>query len=207
MLFSGSLAAMLSGAVIVLVTITVHELAHGYTAYLLGDNTAKNAGRLSLNPLAHLDPLGAILLFVTGFGWAKPVPINPFYFKGNRSRGILLVSLAGPLSNIVLAFVLAMFVPLAARFNMSLAQIIASAIYLNIYMAIFNLLPIPPLDGSKILASLIPKGAAYKFLSVMDQYGMILLLVLAITNVFGKIISPIAGGIYTAFVTLAFTLF
>ena len=206
MLFSGSLAAMLSGAVIVLVTITVHELAHGYTAYLLGDNTAKNAGRLSLNPLAHLDPLGAILLFVTGFGWAKPVPINPFYFKG-RSRGILLVSLAGPLSNVVLAFVLAMFVPLAARFNMSLAQIIASAIYLNIYMAIFNLLPIPPLDGSKILASLIPKDAAYKFLSVMDQYGMILLLVLAITNVFGKIISPIAGGIYTAFVTLAFTLF
>lgn len=207
MLFSGSLTAMLSGAVIVLVTITVHELAHGYTAYLLGDNTAKNAGRLSLNPLAHLDPLGAILLFVTGFGWAKPVPINPFYFKGSRSRGILLVSLAGPLSNVVLAFVLAMFVPLAARFNMSLAQIIASAIYLNIYMAIFNLLPIPPLDGSKILASLIPKDTAYKFLSVMDQYGMILLLVLAITNVFGKIISPIAGGIYTAFVTLAFTLF
>ena len=207
MLFSGSLTAMLSGAVIVLVTITVHELAHGYTAYLLGDNTAKNAGRLSLNPLAHLDPLGAILLFVTGFGWAKPVPINPFYFKGSRSRGILLVSLAGPLSNVVLAFVLAMFVPLAARFNMSLAQIIASAIYLNIYMAIFNLLPIPPLDGSKILASLIPKDAAYKFLSVMDQYSMILLLILAITNVFGKIISPIAGGIYTAFVTLAFTLF
>lgn len=207
MLFSGSLTAMISGAVIVLVTITVHELAHGYTAYLLGDNTAKNAGRLSLNPLAHLDPLGAILLFVTGFGWAKPVPINPFYFKGSRSRGILLVSLAGSLSNVVLAFVLAMFVPLAARFNMSLAQIIASAIYLNIYMAIFNLLPIPPLDGSKILASLIPKDAAYKFLSVMDQYGMILLLVLAITNVFGKIISPIAGGIYTAFVTLAFTLF
>ena len=207
MLFSGSLTAMLSGAVIVLVTITVHELAHGYMAYLLGDNTAKNAGRLSLNPLAHLDPLGAILLFVTGFGWAKPVPINPFYFKGSRSRGILLVSLAGPLSNVVLAFVLAMFVPLAARFNMSLAQIIASAIYLNIYMAIFNLLPIPPLDGSKILASLIPKYAAYKFLSVMDHYGMILLLVLAITNVFGKIISPIAGGIYTAFVTLAFTLF
>ncbi len=207
MLFSGSLTAMISGAVIVLVTITVHELAHGYMAYLLGDNTAKNAGRLSLNPLAHLDPLGAILLFVTGFGWAKPVPINPFYFKGSRSRGILLVSLAGPLSNVVLAFVLAMFVPLAARFNMSLAQIIASAIYLNIYMAIFNLLPIPPLDGSKILASLIPKDTAYKFLSVMDQYGMILLLVLAITNVFGKIISPIAGGIYTAFVTLAFTLF
>ena len=207
MLFSGSLTAMISGAVIVLVTITVHELAHGYMAYLLGDNTAKDAGRLSLNPLAHLDPLGAILLFVTGFGWAKPVPINPFYFKGSRSRGILLVSLAGPLSNVVLAFVLAMFVPLAARFNMSLAQIIASAIYLNIYMAIFNLLPIPPLDGSKILASLIPKDAAYKFLSVMDQYGMILLLVLAITNVFGKIISPIAGGIYTAFVTLAFTLF
>lgn len=207
MLFSGSLAAMLSGAVIVLVTITVHELAHGYVAYLLGDNTAKDAGRLSLNPLAHLDPLGAILLFVTGFGWAKPVPINPFYFKGNRSRGVMLVSIAGPLSNIVLALILAMFIPLAAKLNMNVAQIMASAIYLNIYMAIFNLLPIPPLDGSKILAGLIPKGAAYKYLSVMDKYGMIILLVLAISNVFGRIISPIAGNIYTAFVTLAFMLF
>ena len=206
MLFSGSLIAMISGAVIVLVTITVHELAHGYAAYLLGDNTAKDAGRLSLNPLAHLDPLGAILLFVTGFGWAKPVPINPFYFKGNRSRGVMLVSVAGPLSNILLAFILAMLIPLAVKFNMSLAQIIASAIYLNIYMAIFNLLPIPPLDGSKILAGLIPKGAAYKYLSVMDKYGMILLLVLAISNVFGRIISPIAGSIYTAFVSLALML-
>lgn len=206
MLFSGSLIAMISGAVIVLVTITVHELAHGYVAYLLGDNTAKDAGRLSLNPLAHLDPLGAILLFVTGFGWAKPVPINPFYFKGNRSRGVMLVSVAGPLSNILLAFILAMLIPLAVKFNMSLAQIIASAIYLNIYMAIFNLLPIPPLDGSKILAGLIPKGAAYKYLSVMDKYGMILLLVLAISNVFGRIISPIAGSIYTAFVSLALIL-
>lgn len=206
MLFSGSLIAMISGAVIVLVTITVHELAHGYIAYLLGDNTAKDAGRLSLNPLAHLDPLGAILLFVTGFGWAKPVPINPFYFKGNRSRGVMLVSVAGPLSNILLAFILAMLIPLAVKFNMSLAQIIASAIYLNIYMAIFNLLPIPPLDGSKILAGLIPKGAAYKYLSVMDKYGMILLLVLAISNVFGRIISPIAGSIYTAFVSLALML-
>ncbi len=206
MLFSGSLIAMISGAVIVLVTITVHELAHGYVAYLLGDNTAKDAGRLSLNPLAHLDPLGAILLFVTGFGWAKPVPINPFYFKGNRSRGVMLVSVAGPLSNILLAFILAMLIPLAVKFNMSLAQIIASAIYLNIYMAIFNLLPIPPLDGSKILAGLIPKGAAYKYLSVMDKYGMILLLVLAISNVFGRIISPIAGSIYTAFVSLALML-
>ncbi len=207
MLFSGSLVAMLSGVVIVLVTITVHELAHGYVAYLLGDNTAKNAGRLSLNPIAHLDPLGAILLFVTGFGWAKPVPINPFYFKGNRSRGVMLVSIAGPLSNIVLALILALIIPLVANFNMTVAQIIASAVYLNIYMAIFNLLPIPPLDGSKILAGIIPKGAAYKYLDVMDRYGMIILLLLAISNVFGRIISPIAGSIYTAFVTLGFMLF
>lgn len=124
---------------IVLVTITVHELAHGYTAYLLGDNTAKNAGRLSLNPLAHLDPLGAILLFVTVSAGQNLCRSIRFILKAAARSGILLVSLAGPLSNVVLAFVLAMFVPLAARFNMSLAQIIASAIYLNIYMAIFNL--------------------------------------------------------------------
>ena len=205
-MFFDSLSTMISGAVLVLVTITVHELAHGYAAYMLGDSTAKNAGRLSLNPLVHLDQLGAILLFVAGFGWAKPVPINPFFFKGNRSRGIMLVSFAGPLANLLLALILALSIPLVSNFNITILQIVANGIYLNIYMALFNLIPIPPLDGSKILAGLIPKGAAYKYLNVMDQYGMIILLVLVLANVIGKIITPIAGQIYFWFVQLALLL-
>ena len=205
-MFFDSLSTMISGAVLVLVTITVHELAHGYAASMLGDSTAKNAGRLSLNPLVHLDPLGAILLFVAGFGWAKPVPINPFFFKGNRSRGIMLVSFAGPLANLLLALILALSIPLVSNFNITILQIVANGIYLNIYMALFNLIPIPPLDGSKILAGLIPKGAAYKYLNVMDQYGMIILLVLVLANVIGKIITPIAGQIYFWFVQLALML-
>ena len=205
-MFLDSLSSMLSGAILVLVTITVHELAHGLAAYLLGDPTAKNAGRLSLNPLVHLDPLGAILLFVAGFGWAKPVPINPFFFKGNRSRGIMLVSFAGPLANLLLALILALCLQLTVNLGMSAVQIATSGIYLNIYMALFNLIPIPPLDGSKILAGLIPKGAAYKYLDVMDRYGMIILLILVIANVIGTIITPIAGQIYYWFVQLALML-
>ena len=205
-MFFDSLSTMISGAILVLVTITVHELAHGYVAYMIGDPTAKNAGRLSLNPLVHLDPLGAILLFVAGFGWAKPVPINPFFFKGNRSRGIMLVSAAGPLANLLLALILALSIPLVSSFSVTVLQIVANGIYLNIYMALFNLIPIPPLDGSKILAGLIPKGAAYKYLNVMDQYGMIILLVLVLANVIGKIITPIAGQIYFWFVQLALLL-
>ena len=205
-MFLDSLSAMISGVILVLVTITVHELAHGYVAYLIGDPTAKNAGRLSLNPLVHLDPLGAILLFVVGFGWAKPVPINPFFFKGNRSRGIMLVSVAGPLANLLLALILALSIPFVSGLGINVLQIIANGIFLNIYMALFNLIPIPPLDGSKILAGLIPKGAAYKYLDVMDRYGMIILLVLVVANVIGTIITPIAEQIYYWFMQLALLL-
>lgn len=205
-MFLDSLSAMISGVILVLVTITVHELAHGYAAYLIGDPTAKNAGRLSLNPLVHLDPLGAILLFVVGFGWAKPVPINPFFFKGNRSRGIMLVSVAGPLANLLLALILALSIPFVSGLGINALQIVANGIFLNIYMALFNLIPIPPLDGSKILAGLIPKGAAYKYLDVMDRYGMIILLVLVVANVIGTIITPIAEQIYYWFMQLALLL-
>ena len=105
-MFTGSLTTMLLGVVIVLMAITVHELAHGLIAYRLGDPTAKNQGRLSLNPLKHLDPIGALLLFVVGFGWAKPVPVNPYYFEGDRNKGMMQVSVAGPAANLLLAFLL-----------------------------------------------------------------------------------------------------
>ena len=116
------------------------------------------------------------------------------------------MSFAGPLANLLLALILALSIPLVSNFNITILQIVANGIYLNIYMALFNLIPIPPLDGSKILAGLIPKGAAYKYLNVMDQYGMIILLVLVLANVIGKIITPIAGQIYFWFVQLALLL-
>ena len=118
----------------------------------------------------------------------------------------MLVSFAGPLANLLLALILALCLPLTVNLGMSAVQIATSGIYLNIYMALFNLIPIPPLDGSKILAGLIPKGAAYKYLDVMDRYGMIILLILVIANVIGTIITPIAGQIYYWFVQLALML-
>ena len=159
---------MIAGVVIVLMSLTVHEVSHGYAAYKLGDPTAKNAGRLSLNPLKHLDPIGALMLFIFGFGWAKPVPVNPYYFEGDRRKGMMEVSFAGPASNLLLAFVLIAiytighFGTLDYAYSMT-GLILYRAITLNIYLAVFNLIPIPPLDGSKILAGVLPQATAYKF--------------------------------------------
>ena len=105
MFFGSSITTMVATLLAVLLAITFHETAHGFVAYKLGDPTAKNQGRLTLNPLAHLDPVGALLMFVAGFGWAKPVPVNPFYFNGDRTKGMMLVSVAGPVTNLVLSFI------------------------------------------------------------------------------------------------------
>ena len=104
MFFGNSLTSMVATLLAVLMAITFHETAHGYIAYRLGDPTAKNQGRLTLNPIAHLDPIGALMMFVFGFGWAKPVPVNPFYFEGDRTKGMMLVSVAGPLTNLIISF-------------------------------------------------------------------------------------------------------
>ena len=104
MFFGNSLTSMVATLLAVLMAITFHETAHGYVAYRLGDPTAKNQGRLTLNPIAHLDLIGALMMFVFGFGWAKPVPVNPFYFEGDRTKGMMLVSVAGPLTNLIISF-------------------------------------------------------------------------------------------------------
>ena len=134
MFFGGNLLTMVVGVLAILMSITVHELAHGYMAYCLGDETAKNAGRLTLNPIKHLDPLGALLMFLTGFGWAKPVPINPFFFQGNRTVGLMLVSLAGPVANLLLAMILATLFPLLFSVHQVFYTVLPSIIYLNIYL-------------------------------------------------------------------------
>lgn len=197
MFFGSSLTSMAATLLAVLLAITLHELAHGYVAYCLGDNTAKAAGRLTLNPIAHLDPIGALMMFVAGFGWAKPVPVNPFFFKGNRTKGMMLVSLAGPLTNLIIAYIAAVLFVTGTKFfyNAFLYEFLLHTIYLNIYLAVFNLIPIPPLDGSKILAGFLPRETAYRYLNTVEQYGFLILMVLIIFNVTDIVLDPIATGI------------
>jgi len=209
MFFGSSVTSMAATLLAVLLAITLHELAHGYVAYCLGDNTAKAAGRLTLNPLAHLDPIGALMMFIAGFGWAKPVPVNPFFFKGNRTTGMMLVSLAGPLVNLIVAYIAYLIFVLGNGFfdNAFMNLFLRTCVTLNIYLAVFNLIPIPPLDGSKILAGFLPKQTAFKFLSTMEQYGFLILMALIFLNITDLIINPIYSGIikfYTWILNLIF---
>ncbi len=167
-----------------LIAITVHEVSHGYVAYLMGDMTAKQDGRLSLNPLKHLDWIGALCLIFFHIGWAKPVPINPYMFK-NRKKGIIYVSLAGPASNFLLA-ILSMIVMcfLYPASSMSIGTVgiifysfLLSLSAVNIGLGIFNLIPIPPLDGSKVLAQFLPLKAKIAYLK-FERYGGLLLFLL-----------------------------
>ena len=210
MMFSGSsLTSMAATLLAILLAITFHETAHGYVAYRLGDPTAKNQGRLTLNPVAHLDPVGALMMFVAGFGWAKPVPVNPFYFNGDRTKGLMLVSVAGPLTNLLLSFA-SYFIYVAGKgfgtvpfVNVFLTQMIL----LNIYLAIFNLIPVPPLDGSKILAGFLPKAMAYKYLTTVEKYGFVILLILIVFNITDMILVPVANIVLNAMELILFAIF
>ena len=168
----------------VLIAITIHEYAHGYVAWKLGDPTAKSNGRLSLNPMHHLHPIGALMMLLVGFGWAKPVPVNPRYFKNPR-KGMAMVSIAGPISNIAMAFLSALIYmalfPVLSRFvsltgNESLAISILEFLYishiLNLSFALFNLMPLPPLDGSKLLFLAIPEKYYYRVMQYEKQISL-----------------------------------
>ncbi|MCL2248471.1 MAG: site-2 protease family protein [Oscillospiraceae bacterium] len=199
-------------AIPALICITVHELAHGFVAYRLGDDTAKNMGRLTLNPIKHIDPIGLAMILVIGFGWAKPVPVNMANFK-NPKAGMALTALAGPLSNITLAFiVILIFILLPSphgglgvlyRFTEAsiLSQIIIRMAILNVALAIFNMLPMPPLDGSKILFSVLPENLYYKLMRY-ERYGMIVLLAIMLLgtftgiNIIGNIVSAPANSFF-----------
>lgn len=188
----------------VIIGLTVHEYAHAAAAYRLGDRTAYHQGRMTLNPAAHVDPLGLIMLYLAGFGWAKPVPVNPFNFRGNRDRGMSLVSLAGPLSNLVLAVAAAALlgaflsnIPHADRITLEIIRI-------NVNLAIFNLIPVPPLDGSKILAGIMP--GSREWLYRFEQYGTIVLILLLFTGIIGRILNilivPVNGFLIWVFRTM-----
>lgn len=209
MFFGSSITSIIATLLAVLLAITFHETAHGFVAYKLGDPTAKNQGRLTLNPLAHLDPVGALMMFIAGFGWAKPVPVNPFFFNGDRTKGMMLVSVAGPVTNLLLSFIAYFIYAAGGGFvtvpflNVFLTQMIV----LNIYLAIFNLIPVPPLDGSKILAGFLPRAAAYKYLTTVEQYGFIILLVLIVCNITDMILVPIAKFVLNLFSMILFAIF
>ncbi len=175
--------------VVLLLSMVLHEIAHGWVAYKLGDPTAKSRGRLTLNPLRHLDPLGTAMFVITYlgggfiFGWAKPVPISPYYFR-NRRRGMQLVGAAGPLTNFILAAVFwAILTLLASALNQpgsvrfAVFYILFLALQVNVVLGVFNLIPIPPLDGSRILGGFLPRRAYETWLSI-DRYGFMIIIVM-----------------------------
>lgn len=180
---------LLSVPVLVL-CFTLHELAHGLAAYAMGDKTAKYNDRLSLNPLKHIDWLGFLLLLVARIGWAKPVPVNMYNFKDPK-KGMAITAFAGPLMNIILVFISLIFWHLGNNiyeWNEYVNLFFNLSVYYNAVLAMFNLLPIPPLDGSKVLLAFLPDKYYFKFMQY-EQYGMILILILAFTNISSKIIS------------------
>lgn len=174
----------------VLVAIIPHEMAHGYAAYLCGDETAKNDGRLSLNPLHHLDPIGTICLIFFKFGWAKPVMINPNNFR-DRKKGTFFVSIAGVLTNFILA-IISVVIMKHIRLNDFVFEIFMNIFWFNIILGAFNLIPIPPLDGSKLLFSFLPPKYEY-YLIKYEKYGYILLLLLIMTDNLDKILIPMVN--------------
>ena len=190
-----------------LIAISFHELAHGYVAYLEGDNTAKLSGRLSLDPLAHIDPIGFLMLILVGFGWAKPVPVNYMNLKNGR-RSIFLVSIAGVVTNFVIAFLGAFLFIFVV--NLEAHPIIISMVqYLilyNIVLGVFNLIPLPPLDGSKALGSLLPLKWEIKFMS-LERYGYIILIILLITGGVSKVLGPVVNFIWSFFMKIAMGVF
>jgi Zn-dependent protease len=181
-------------AVPFLMAITFHEYAHGYVAFRLGDPTAKNEGRLTLNPIKHLDPMGTLVLVLTRMiGWAKPVPVDPRYFRDPR-KGMIYVSLAGATANFMLALVFALlFRGLLILMGGGLPLFIQLTLYygvmLNLYLGAFNLLPIPPLDGSKVLAGLLPPHLAIGYMQI-ERYGMLLIILLVFLGAFRYLLAP-----------------
>lgn len=190
---------------ILLITLTLHEVSHGYVAYLLGDDTAKRAGRLTLNPIPHIDPFGLLMLFIVHIGWAKPVPVNPYNFN-NQKRDMAITAAAGPVSNFIMAILLAIVFNLlkatspnllysSSVFMQFFTSMLVYAILINLALGIFNLIPVPPMDGSKILGGFLSDEAYYRYTAQERRGAQILMIIFAVSfvfrlNIIGALIMP-----------------
>ena len=201
------LLGILLGVIPSLLCITLHELSHGYVAYKLGDPTAKDMGRLTLNPLKHLDPMGLLMMLVFHVGWAKPVPVNMNRFR-NPKKGMAITAQAGPACNVLITVVFlalygALYLPLLnSTAGTYLLQMIELTARISLGLAIFNLLPIPPLDGSKILFSLLP-DSAYRTLLRYERYSSLLLFALMAFGVLGRPLTAVINTAYNALFPIA----
>jgi Zn-dependent protease len=181
--------------------ITFHEFAHAFAAYRLGDPTAKLAGRLTLNPQAHLDPIGTIALLLVGFGWGKPTPFDPYNLR-NVKRDSAIISFAGAASNFILATILSLPYLIAYFTNslnaqiLSIYEVLSIVIWINLILGVFNLIPIHPLDGFKVLAGLLPKDW-YRDYMQTERFGIFILLLLLITGTIAKILFPIVSSLFS----------
>ena len=198
-------------AITLIIAFSVHEFSHAFMAWKFGDDTAKNQGRLTLNPMSHLDPIGTILIFIAGFGWARPVPVNRFYFKKPRLAGIS-VSFAGPLSNLIMACLgfIIWYGLVATGVSVSLPSAVPDFldifIGLNAVLFVFNLLPLPPLDGYRIVEDLMPIDVRAK-MTQFEQYGTLIFLILVITPldrytiqpIFNTVLPWLVGGLHDFF--------
>ena len=196
-MFGFNWLSILINVPITLIALTGHEFAHGWVSTKLGDPTPKMQGRLTFNPLAHLDLVGTILMILTGFGWAKPVIVNPRYYKDTK-KGMALTAAAGPLANLIMAFIAlliyAILFAVNRKFGLGIDGAVEAVGFIarifavrNLCFMVFNIIPIPPLDGAKVLGMLLPDGAYYKMLQY-ERYSMILIMVLSLTGVFSSII-------------------
>ncbi|MBL0387628.1 site-2 protease family protein [Tumebacillus sp. ITR2] len=185
-----------------LIAITFHEYAHAIVAYRLGDRTPKEQGRLTLNPIAHFELIGTLMLLFAPIGWARPVQFNPNNFKGNKRVGTILTTLAGPMANLIVAFVFAALYTGMIRHNWVtdpawtsfFDNFFFTTFSLNLYLCVFNLIPIPPLDGYWILRDLLPRKVAYD-LTPFEKYGSFILLLLILTPFFGFVVTPIVSSL------------
>ena len=201
---------LVSIVISLLVALTVHEYSHARVALSYGDPTAKGQGRLTLNPISHLDPIGTLMILIAGFGWARPVPINPMRFRDLR-KGLLWVSLAGPISNFILAFISLLIYILAFNYGVRsdfFQVLMLTMVQLNMVLGIFNLIPLPPLDGSKILQTFLPPAALRSYQQI-EPYAPIILILLIVTGAFRLVLFPLTNFLISTFqnIILFFTNF